>query len=263
MRRPATNMLSGSGGSSSSSVSGAAAAAAAAAVNSGRRLGGSKPSLSVNPPLDPAVLSSSGGRGRPSSALQSSPTPTTPTSQILSSCDLVARCGIRLVCWDFDLTVLSIHAYAERIEASAVPARNMDTDFRDRAFFTCLCRNLVARGVAVGCASFGRYDVIQAYMDCAFGVAPSSLSSASGGAGSASAGADAVQGGAADERLFSQQNIVTPASVGGQDGWTLRDGKNSQIALLMGSIQGITPEQVLFFDGEFARCPFIVSATRL
>lgn len=83
-----------------------------------------------------------------------------------------ARC--RLVVWDFDKTVLRIHSHGKRIRAEAVADRDLNLDYADLEFFTRLVPAIVAANIKIAIASFGKYDVIQAYLDRAFGVtAPS------------------------------------------------------------------------------------------
>lgn len=78
---------------------------------------------------------------------------------------------VRLVVWDFDLTIMHIHAYGSRVTVSDVTsgARVLADDFEDLPMFTALVRHLVDAGFLVAVASFGSYPVIQAYMDAAFG----------------------------------------------------------------------------------------------
>jgi hypothetical protein len=164
----------------------------------------------------------------------------------------VSAAGIRLVVWDFDLTILRIHSFATRLTAADVASRDLSLDFWDLPFFITLAQHLVRLGVAVAIASvsafcpllhfdglaatptdatvtmqFGRSEVIQAYLDRAF---------------------EPPDEGA---RLFSSTtNIVTPATVGGVDGWAQPGGKNSLLEhLLVGVFPGITKNAVLFFDG--------------
>lgn len=140
----------------------------------------------------------------------------------------VSAAGIRLVVWDFDLTILRIHSFATRLTAADVASRDLSLDFWDLPFFITLAQHLVRLGVAVAIASFGRSEVIQAYLDRAF---------------------EPPDEGA---RLFSSTtNIVTPATVGGVDGWAQPGGKNSLLEhLLVGVFPGITKNAVLFFDDD-------------
>ena len=133
------------------------------------------------------------------------------------------RAGVRLCVFDFDLCVLSIHSFGLRLEPLAVAARApLERDFVDLPLFRGLVRELGARGVAVAVASFGRYDVIQAYLD------------------------RALEGGAA--QLFTRGTISTPSSVGGVDGCSVPGGKNRQLFALAKQF-GVEAGAVLFFDG--------------
>lgn len=127
---------------------------------------------------------------------------------------------IRLVVWDFDYTVLSIHSYAEGIEPDEVDERRMEDDFTDLAFFQELVRELVGQGVQVAVASFGRYEVIQRFLNRAF-----------------------------PEGLFTRENISTPGSVGSRDGYALRGGKNSQLDDLRRRYGDLKRHEIVFFDG--------------
>lgn len=139
--------------------------------------------------------------------------------------------SVKCVVWDFDLTILSIHSYAERIAPAAVATRDMTSDFCDLSFFTTLVRQLAEHHIAVAVASFGKYEVIQAYMDRAFGIEADTAFSDG------------------DGRLFHRSNIITPGSVGGVDGCSLKEGKNVPLQVLTIGLS-LTPAQVLFFDGE-------------
>lgn len=253
--------------------------------------------------------------------------------------------GVKLVVWDFDKTILRIHAFGDRIAPADVSKRDLDADFCDRAFFVQLSRFLVARGVAVAVASFGKYDVIQEYLDRAFAcgayarvaevpadhdctpwggfccaggasavssAAPTPLAQSASSLGSSCIGTQTSEPSASEPstplpptfvpsdtgsptpsgpplppegtRIFDKSNIITPTRVGGKEGWTMEDGKNSMIACLlaqMGSnggageagissgaeapglgagssasvasgcgVASVDPRKVLFFDGE-------------
>jgi hypothetical protein len=134
---------------------------------------------------------------------------------------------IKAVVWDFDKTVLAIHSYAQRIAAEDVPARSLDDDFVDMAFFKDVVDALRARAVIVYIASFGKYEVIQAYLDRVF----------------------------PDEPAFTRETISTPATLGVpglQDGWSVPGGKVPQL-LQMTEKYTLKPDAILFFDGACAR----------
>jgi hypothetical protein len=176
--------------------------------------------------------------------------------------------------WDFDQTILAIHSFGQRIAVEAVAGRHLESDFTDLHFFTALVRRLVGAGVAVAVASFGKYAVIQAYLDRAFeeeaatpGVVGAGASSGAdvdmggesdreaakgvdGGGGAAPAVGSAAPANAA--RIFTRLNISTPSAVGGQDGYSMKGGKNVQLAALAAQFR-VLPAEVLFFDGEHLR----------
>lgn len=82
----------------------------------------------------------------------------------------LARAGVRLCAFDFDLTLTRIHTVGARIPAEAVPLREpLSADFFDLPFVAELLAALPAAGIAPHIVSFGRYAVIQAYMDRALG----------------------------------------------------------------------------------------------
>lgn len=181
------------------------------------------------------------------------PTVTAPPSiaddALLHSLAVVSASGIRCVVWDFDLTIMAIHTFAERIVPGAVSTRSLDTDFRDLGFFVRLVRELQSRGIGVAVASFGRNDTIQAYLARAFveagPLAP--LIAASGGVG---APLSPEAGSAAAVPPFSSSNVLTPASVGLTDGCSMRGGKNRLLQHIC-ETTGVSPAQILFFDGEW------------
>jgi hypothetical protein len=138
---------------------------------------------------------------------------------------------LSLVAFDFDLTVLRIHSWGSKIEASGVEKRRWQDDFEDLELFRAVCRGLVKRGVRVAIASFGSREVITKYLDLAFG---------------------------ADRKdIFPDNCISTPSSVGMTDGCSVEGGKNPQLAKLRRDlgIQDRDPASVLFFEGEFCRMP--------
>jgi len=144
------------------------------------------------------------------------------------SLEVVASCGLKVVVWDFDLTILSIHSFGERIAPAAVAVRSMEADFRDLEFFRRVVSELRSRSIEVAVASFGRYDVIQAYMDRIFGDA--SVESSIG------------------TRVFDRTNILTPSTVGLPDGCSMPGGKNTLLHHICEK-HGAMPRDVLFFDG--------------
>lgn len=96
-----------------------------------------------------------------------------------------------MVVWDFDLTILRIHAFGDGVTPEAVPDR-WQADVADLELFRAFVHATLARGARVAIASYGRSDVIHAYMQQIF--------------------ADA------EEPPFTLANIVTPAALGFPDG---------------------------------------------
>lgn len=151
-----------------------------------------------------------------------------PSTQALSldrQLDTLTSAAVRLVVFDFDLCVLRIHSFGAKVDPATVASRaaggTLSDDFVDLPFFLSVCRGLAQRGVPLAVASFGRYEVIQAYLAHAFG-----------------------------EGLcpFSRDNISTPSTVGSTDGCTVPGGKNLQLEALCARF-GVEPRAVLFLDG--------------
>lgn len=139
--------------------------------------------------------------------------------------------GKALYVWDFDETILRIHAYGLRIAAEDVAARALDGadgDAADLPFFRATVAAVLARGDAVAVASFGVYEVIQAYLDR---LCPG---------------------------VFSRASVSTPSCVGVPDGCSVPAGKNPQLDQLLcalltseGGEASSLPEhrhRVVFFD---------------
>ena len=107
---------------------------------------------------------------------------------------------VRLLVFDFDLTILSIHSWGERIRPEDVASRSLDRDVADLAFFRRFVARALETGVKVAIASFGVYEVIQAYMDLAVGPG-----------------------------VFTRENISTPSQHGTRDGHVVPGGKVPQL----------------------------------
>ena len=130
-----------------------------------------------------------------------------------------------LVVWDFDKTVLHIHAYGRRIEPEQVAAR-WERDIADKDFFIQFVSTARSRGIHVAIASFGRAEVVQEYMHEIF----------------------REHGGPA----FPPELIVTPAALGARDGTSVADGKPRMLQLLQGRCSPAVTDRgkVLFFDDD-------------
>ena len=175
-----------------------------------------------------------------------------------------AALGVRLVAFDFDLCVLRVHAFNLNVTAADVALRYLARDFADLRFFVALSRALGAAGIAVAIASFGRYEVIKAYLDRAFapragaggavGVGGVGVGAGAGGAAASAVAATVDSDAAAAPSPFSRDSICTPSSVGGVDGNSASVGaarKNRQLFYLA-SARGVAPGDTLFFDDDAA-----------
>ena len=104
----------------------------------------------------------------------------------------------RLACVDFDLTVLARHSFAERVTVERVErldAADVEREFVDVQSFRRLLSYATARGMDVKIASFGEYEVIQAYVDRALG-----------------------------RGAMTRADISTPSRVGAKDGCAVEGG---------------------------------------
>jgi hypothetical protein len=108
--------------------------------------------------------------------------------------------------FDFDLTILRIHSWGERVRPEDVEHRHLDRDVADLAFFRAFVLALRDAGVRVAVASFGQYEVIQRYMDAVFGDGQS---------------------------VFKRANVSTPSTVGFRDGTSVPGGKVPQLCALV------------------------------
>ena len=72
--------------------------------------------------------------------------------------------GARLVVWDFDMTILQIHALSDGIEPHEVAARWRE-DVADANLFRAFVLQAHEMGVGVGIASFQEAEVIGEYLD--------------------------------------------------------------------------------------------------
>lgn len=129
-----------------------------------------------------------------------------------------------LVVWDFDQTVLRIHAFARGVRAEQVADR-WERDVADKQFFTGFALAARERGIEVGIASFGRNEVVQAYMREIF---------------------------REHGEVFRPSFVVTPASIGHRDGSSVPDGKPRMLKLLRERCDPPITDKasVLFFDDD-------------
>ena len=127
--------------------------------------------------------------------------------------------------------MLRIHSFGSRVEPSRVTAGFHDGDYADPEYFKALVEKLVANDVKIFVASFGRYDVIQAYTTRMFG----------------------------SENPFSRETISTPESLGTvraangtevvhKDGVTVAGQKLPQLDKICRE-HSLKREEIMFFDG--------------
>ena len=91
-----------------------------------------------------------------------------------------------LYIWDFDLTILKIHSYANEIKEEDVKSlswKKLMCHFADPVFFRDLVYYLIGHKKKVAIISFGDYNVIKAYLDRLFD----------------------------NDNIFDNHNILTPA----------------------------------------------------
>lgn len=149
---------------------------------------------------------------------------------------------IKAVVWDWDRTVLRIHSFGSRVEPGNVTAGLHDGDYADKEYFKALVEKLVEAGVKVFIASFGRYDVIQAYTTRMFG----------------------------SGNPFSRESISTPESLGTvqgangsvivhKDGVTVAGQKLPQLDKICRE-HSLKREEIMFFDGECCLKTFCAAA---
>ena len=170
----------------------------------------------------------------------------------------VQSAGIRLVAFDFDLCVLSIHSFALRLTPPAVLQRRpLAQDFTDLPLFLALAQSLQAAGVHLAIASFGRNEVIRTFLGRAFpldddGTAPAVAAAAAAAAASA-----------ADRQLAARPahppTLVSnnPAQIGTASPPILISSEVSTAASLMGGTEQqqhlpftiCTPHTVGLLDG--------------
>lgn len=131
----------------------------------------------------------------------------------------------QLVVWDWDRTVVQCHTFRECIQPEDVVER-WKADVYDLALFQHFLRAAQVSGIRVGIASYGRRDVILAYLECIFSVAELSLLA---------------------------EMIVTPSDFGLPDGTPLpAPGKPKMLACLCERAEPVISDTstVLFFEDD-------------
>jgi hypothetical protein len=128
-----------------------------------------------------------------------------------------------LYIWDFDLTILKIHSYANKItkeEVESLSWKKLMCDFADPIFFRDLVYYLIGRKKKVAIISFGDYNVIKAYLDRLFD----------------------------NDNIFGDHNILTPIRCNRHQ--QINSDKNQYIIDLVRE-NNIEYPRVLFFDDTY------------
>lgn len=120
--------------------------------------------------------------------------------------------------FDFDLTILKIHATGARVRASEVTREKAQADCADLDFFQTLVPAIFKRGDTLCVASYGHRDVIRAYINLLCG------------------------------EFASRVQILTPASVGGTDGMDDHPDRKGENKVKMLRKVGGEKRDVCFFD---------------
>ena len=133
-------------------------------------------------------------------------------------------CGFEAVAWDFDRTVMRIHAFARGVKVEEVAERWRE-DVADLEFFRAMVLGASQRGMRVGIASFGRRPVVLEYLRHMFADMPG---------------------------LFTEANVLTPGALPGfHDGMDVKGGKPMLLELLCSTAPAISERaRVLFFDDD-------------
>uniref|UniRef100_A0A6C0E8G2 Uncharacterized protein n=1 Tax=viral metagenome TaxID=1070528 RepID=A0A6C0E8G2_9ZZZZ len=127
--------------------------------------------------------------------------------------------------WDFDYTLLKIHAYSEGITQSQVEGLSWNKlskdHFSDPIFFRDFVSYLLKHKKTVAIISFGTYNVIKAYLDRLFG-----------------------------NPIFGLHNIYTPLDGNRRYDATLRpsSNKNQYLIDLVRSVSDVKYNEVIMFD---------------
>lgn len=126
-----------------------------------------------------------------------------------------------LYVFDFDLTILKIHSYAQNMTPSKVESmgwRKLMDQFADPIFFRDLINYLISQNKKVAIASFGKYNVIKAYLDRLFD----------------------------NTSIFGLDNIITPPN---ERNIRPNDDKNEYLVGLIRDLN-IDYKRVIFFDDD-------------
>ena len=157
------------------------------------------------------------------------------------------RGTIKLVVWDFDMTILRIHSFAKRISPLDVPRRDYERDCADANFFRAFLAEMKRKSIKVAIASFGKREVIEMYLKHLI----------------------IEEDDVADYAFVDRsKSIVTPNDVGGTDGCSMKDKSRMLDALtkrhvlsmseadiaeegkVESSVLGKARKRVVFFDDD-------------
>ena len=131
-----------------------------------------------------------------------------------------------LYAFDFDQTILKIHAYAMDIKATQVEAmswKKLMDQFADPIFFRDLINYLISKQKKVAIVSFGTYNVIKTYLDRLFD----------------------------NPNIFNQNNILTPLEGNQRYNRTLKpDSDKNQLLIDLSRKHEIPYPRILFFDDD-------------
>ena len=129
-----------------------------------------------------------------------------------------------LYIWDFDLTILKIHSYANEIKEEDVKSlswKKLMCHFADPIFFRDLVNHLIGNKKKVAIISFGYYNVIKAYLDRLFD----------------------------NDKIFGKHNIITPIDEC-QRHTSINSDKNQYI-INIAREHNIPYQRIIFLDDTY------------
>ncbi len=143
---------------------------------------------------------------------------------ILSNYDVLLN-QYDLYIWDFDMTILRIHSYANNMHSSEINTMNWKkfiAHFWDPIFFRDLVNYIISKKKKVAICSFATYNVIKTFMDRLFD----------------------------NNNIFGLHNILTPLNGEQKYNRTVRIGsdKNNLLLELIRDNPGIQNSRCIFFD---------------
>ena len=146
------------------------------------------------------------------------------TQNILGNYDVLLN-QYDLYIWDFDMTILRIHSYANNMQSSEINTMNWKkfvAHFWDPIFFRDLVNYIISKKKKVAICSFATYNVIKAFMDRLFD----------------------------NNNIFGLHNILTPLTGEQKYNRTVRIGsdKNNLLLELIRDNPGMSNSRCIFFD---------------